>query len=125
MSDQPERRKGERREYRDEDEANPKHYRKNGIECIDALPERFRKVIRETIDPEGELVITKAQEDFHIKLMMIGFCSGNAYKYGWRAGNKEGEPLEKDMLKAEWYDRFAAHLIDPHGNPDPRDKKIA
>lgn len=105
------------RQYRPDDPQNPPHYRKNGQECIDALPERFRKVSRAVIDP-GAL-----NEEHAIKLMMIGFCYGNAYKYGWRAGDKEGESLEKDMLKAQWYDEFAAHLIDPEKYLDPRDKK--
>jgi hypothetical protein len=31
------------------------------------------------------------------------FCRCNAFKYRYRAGNKNGESAEKDMKKCEWY----------------------
>ncbi len=31
------------------------------------------------------------------------FCIGNAIKYLWRAGLKEGESTERDLKKAIWY----------------------
>lgn len=34
-----------------------------------------------------------------------GFLLGNAIKYLSRAGKKDGEPAEKDYLKAQWYIR--------------------
>ncbi len=32
-----------------------------------------------------------------------GFCIGNAIKYLWRQGAKDGEPSIKDLKKALWY----------------------
>ena len=31
------------------------------------------------------------------------FCLGNALKYLWRNGKKDGEPSVKDLEKAKWY----------------------
>lgn len=31
------------------------------------------------------------------------FCLGNALKYLWRNGKKDGEPNVKDLEKAKWY----------------------
>ena len=31
------------------------------------------------------------------------FCLGNALKYLWRNGKKDGEPSIKDLEKAKWY----------------------
>lgn len=31
------------------------------------------------------------------------FCLTNAYKYLYRAGNKEGSPEKEDIAKARWY----------------------
>jgi len=31
------------------------------------------------------------------------FCLGNALKYLWRSGKKDGEPNVKDLEKAKWY----------------------
>ena len=40
----------------------------------------------------------------------MGFCTGNAIKYIWRAGLKGADPLE-DLRKARWYiDREIARL---------------
>ena len=33
----------------------------------------------------------------------MNFCLGNAIKYLWRAGLKEGEDELKDLKKAVWY----------------------
>jgi hypothetical protein len=58
---------------------HPSHYTSGDIECIDA--------IRSALGDEW----------------FKGFCRGNAIKYLWRAGKKEGEPAEKDLEKAKWY----------------------
>ncbi|NLH92526.1 MAG: DUF3310 domain-containing protein [Atopobium sp.] len=58
---------------------HPSHYTDGNIECIDA--------------------IQSALGDEKFK----AFCRGNALKYLWRAGKKEGEPAEKDLEKAKWY----------------------
>lgn len=33
----------------------------------------------------------------------FNFCLGNAIKYIWRAGLKEGSPALEDLRKAQWY----------------------
>ena len=33
----------------------------------------------------------------------MGFCLGNAIKYIWRDGQKEGEDVNDDLRKAIWY----------------------
>lgn len=38
------------------------------------------------------------------------FCRLNAYKYRYRAGNKEGNSSEQDIAKAEWYEAYAEDL---------------
>jgi len=63
------------------DPINPEHYKRGGVECIDAIkamltPEEFR-----------------------------GFCKGNVAKYVWRERLKNGD---EDLRKAIWYlDRIA------------------
>lgn len=39
------------------------------------------------------------------------FCRCNAFKYRFRAGNKEGESAEKDLAKAEWYENYLINMI--------------
>lgn len=41
---------------------------------------------------------------------VIGFCKCNAYKYRFRAGNKEGNSVEQDIAKAEWYEEYLHKL---------------
>ena len=41
-----------------------------------------------------------------------GFCKCNAYKYRFRAGQKEGNSAEQDIEKAEWYE---THLMKLEG----------
>ena len=55
---------------------HPQHYTKGSIECIDAMISAFGK------------------EEVKI------FCKLNAFKYIWRAENKNGE---EDIEKAQWY----------------------
>lgn len=44
----------------------------------------------------------------------LDFCSGNAFKYLWRAGKKTGEEATKDLQKARWYlNRLISHRIYP------------
>lgn len=35
-----------------------------------------------------------------------GFCKCNAFKYRFRAGRKEENTAEQDILKAEWYEDY-------------------
>jgi hypothetical protein len=39
-----------------------------------------------------------------------GFCKCNAYKYRFRAGQKEGNSAEQDIEKAEWYETYLMKL---------------
>lgn len=93
------------RKYRPEDVRNPSHYRQDGQqECIDAMQEDFLRRFEE-----------------HGADMFIGFCLGNAFKYRWRAGRKDGAPAEHDLSKAEWYEAMANHVRWPEKFRDPRD----
>ena len=66
---------------------HPDHYKtSDGKECIDLMIEKFG------IEP------------------VICFCAINAYKYQFRAGNKENNPKEQDLAKAEWYIKKAKEL---------------
>ena len=38
-----------------------------------------------------------------IEALELNFCLGNALKYLWRAGKKQGEAKEKDLKKALFY----------------------
>lgn len=106
------------RVYRPEDLANPSHYREGGKECIDAMPEHFRKWIKDEAPSIGIYFINNVS--YAVKLMMLGFCVGNAFKYRWRRGRKD-DPGKEDA-KADWYERFARHVLAPTLNPDPRDQ---
>ena len=46
------------------------------------------------------------------KKAVINFCKLNAYKYKYRAGNKNGNSEEKDLAKANWYLDYAERLKD-------------
>lgn len=43
------------------------------------------------------------------------FCLMNAYKYLYRAGNKEDNPVMQDKNKAQWYFDYANKLIAKYG----------
>lgn len=67
---------------------HPDHYKgKDGKECIDCMI-----------------------EDFDVPAV-ICFCLCNAYKYNFRAGKKEGNSMEQDKAKAEWYIKKAKELV--------------
>lgn len=38
------------------------------------------------------------------------FCRLCAFKYRFRAGNKDGESKEKDIAKAEWYEDYLINM---------------
>jgi hypothetical protein len=98
----------------DVDAINPAHYgARTANECIDAMPAHFREWAGRNVAVVPSLM---KFEDV-VKLMMIGFCVGNAFKYRWRKGRKDN--ADQDERKARWYDAFAQHLVDPR-LPDPR-----
>jgi len=71
------------------DAINPSHYRLEGKkECIDEIVELFG-------------IVAACQ-----------FCIGNAYKYMYRAGNKDGNSYEQDINKCKWYIAWVAKQIE-------------
>jgi len=66
---------------------HPVHYNKsNRKECIVEMQDRFGTYIT------------------------IVFCLTNAYKYLYRAGQKEDNPKEQDIDKAKWYYNYAMKI---------------
>ena len=61
------------------DQINPSHYKSVAIECIDAM--------RAAMGDDA----------------VLDFCRGNALKYLWRMGKKDGNTAEMDAAKAQWY----------------------
>lgn len=43
---------------------------------------------------------------------VVLFCEINAFKYRMRVGSKEGESIEDDIKKAQWYEQRANELRD-------------
>lgn len=67
---------------------HPQHYQKEGRkECIEEMVDLFGKFLTSV------------------------FCLMNAYKYIFRAGEKEGNSEEQDMAKARWYYDYANRII--------------
>lgn len=50
-------------------------------------------------------------EDY-IYVRGLSFAEGSALKYMWRAGKKDGEPIQKDMRKMHHYCEFIAREKD-------------
>ncbi len=68
---------------------HPSHYNQGGIECIDAMRSAF-----------GDAAL-------------IDFCQLNAFKYLWRARNKDG--FVQDVKKAVWYANKAIEIAEGNG----------
>ena len=67
---------------------HPQHYSKEGRkECIEEMRELFGGFITAV------------------------FCLMNAYKYLYRAGEKEGNSESQDMQKAKWYYNYANGIM--------------
>ena len=67
---------------------HPSHYNKpNRKECIVEMEEKY-----------GPLAV-------------YYFCRLNAFKYRYREGDKDGNPSEQDLQKAEWYDNYAVKML--------------
>ena len=52
--------------------------------------------------PNRKECIVEMEEQFGLECTAI-FCLMNAYKYLYRAGNKENNSAEQDINKARWY----------------------
>ena len=71
---------------------HPEHYNVPGRkECIVEMLERYGFVATAT------------------------FCLLNAYKYLYRAGDKENNPFEQDIDKAKWYFNYTNKLLGKYG----------
>ena len=71
----------EKYEYIVDNVNHPTHYQGNH-ECIDIMRVMF-----------GDEAVK-------------GFCKCNAFKYRFRAGRKEENTADQDILKAEWYENY-------------------
>ena len=67
---------------------HPAHYKKNGKECIELMREEY-----------GDDAV-------------YNFCICNAFKYKFRAGYKDGNSMEQDLAKANWYKNYADRLME-------------
>ena len=67
---------------------HPQHYQKEGRkECIEEMVDLFGKFLTSV------------------------FCLMNAYKYIYRAGEKEGNSEHQDLQKAKWYFEYSNRII--------------
>ena len=69
---------------------HPAHYQKNGKECIEVMEEKY-----------GPMAV-------------YNFCICNAFKYKWRAGQKDGNSYKQDLAKAKWYKEYAIKLFNKY-----------
>ena len=69
---------------------HPAHYQKNGKECIEVMEEKY--------GPKA----------------VFNFCICNAFKYEWRAGEKDGNSAEQDLAKAKWYKEYSIKLFNKY-----------
>lgn len=71
---------------------HPSHYQKKGRkECIIEMEEKYGAEVTAV------------------------FCLTSAYKYLYRAGEKEDNPSERDISKAKWYLDYTNKLISKYG----------
>jgi len=55
----------------------------------------------------------------------MSFCLGNAWKYLWRGGNKEDQPLVQDYKKSRWYlEREKTHTFPQRRNAPVSDARV-
>ena len=58
--------------------------------------------------------IVEMEEKYGAEMTAV-FCLMNAYKYLYRAGEKDGNSEMQDNLKAKWYFDYANKLIKKYG----------
>jgi hypothetical protein len=61
--------------------------------------------------PGKKECIEQMKEDYGETITAI-FCLTNAYKYLYRAGEKEGNSASQDIEKAKWYYRYLSEIVD-------------
>lgn len=59
---------------------------------------------------EGRKECIVEMEELFGTQAVITFCECNAFKYNYRKGLKEGNSLEQDEQKAQWYQNYAEEL---------------
>lgn len=82
------------------------NYYRYGHELTDEKPDKtepshYKNQSIETIDMMVRIWGAKA---------VVLFCEINAFKYRMRVGSKEGESIEDDIKKAQWYEQRANEL---------------
>jgi hypothetical protein len=80
------------------DAIRPDYYKKGGKEVFDMM-----------IDIWG-------------KDAFIAFCEMNNFKYRMRMGNKEGNSIEQELKKANWYEQKAKELRNEQSITKPNGK---
>lgn len=50
-------------------------------------------------------------EKIYGTLAVMYFCEINALKYRMRVGKKEGNSVDQELVKAEWYEKAAAYYF--------------
>ena len=73
--------------------------------------------------PGRKECIVEIEEKYGAEVTAI-FCLTNAYKYLYRAGNKDGNTKEQDISKARFYFDYANKLINGYGILDFNGTKI-
>ena len=63
--------------------------------------------------PGKKECIEQMLEDYGGRITAV-FCLTNAYKYLYRAGEKEGSSKEEDLNKAKWYFDFVNKRLNVH-----------
>ena len=59
---------------------------------------------------QGSKEVWQMMLDIWGKEAFISFCEINAFKYRMRLGLKEGQSIEEDLRKANWYEEKAKEL---------------
>ncbi len=79
----------------------------------------MEKQIEEAYDEKGNAkhydderinVIVKMEKIWGTKAL-ITHCEITAFKYRSRIGKKPGQPIEQELLKAQWYEKAAAFYL--------------
>jgi len=68
--------------------------------------------------------IVEMEEKFGPKFTTV-WCYITAYKYLYRAGSKDDNPMEQDMSKAQWYMDYAEKLSKKWRSPTNFDTELA
>lgn len=64
---------------------------------------------------EGRMECWDEQQELFGKAFVVDFCVGSAYKYLYRAGEKENNPKEQDIAKIKVYMNKAKSLLNEMG----------